>query len=157
MKTFPEFFLKILKKKNWGKILYTNYIKIHHYCKKGIAGKKSNVQTLHPASRQSYTVARPQVMPNDGVRSGRTLKNKPEEGSHAIPKVLLHKHNLLSERLGMEDLQSAFSESQPGKIILKVCFWIRSSCCLRCDCTLLLQTWQAHTKTDRTRAQYIWW
>ena len=97
---------------------------MHHYCKKGIAGKKkkTNVKTLHPASRQPYTVARPQVMPKDSVRSGGTLKNKPEEGSHAIPKVLFHKQNLLSERLGMEDLQSAFSESQPGKIILKVCF-----------------------------------
>ena len=82
---------------------------MHHYCKKGIAGKKANVKTLHPASRQRYTVARPQIMPNDSVRSGGTLKNKPEEGSHAFSKVLLHKHNLLSERLGMEHLQSAFS------------------------------------------------
>ena len=95
---------------------------MHHYCKKGIAGKKANVKTLHPASRQSYTVARSQVMPNDSVRWGRTLKNKPEEDSHAISKVLFHKHNRLSERLGIEDLQSAFSESQPGKIILKVRF-----------------------------------
>ena len=37
---------------------------MHHYCKKGIAGKKANIKTLHPASRKRYTVARPQVMPN---------------------------------------------------------------------------------------------
>lgn len=47
---------------------------MHHYCKKGIAGKKENIKTLHPASRQRYTVARPQVMPEDSVRSGGNIK-----------------------------------------------------------------------------------
>ena len=93
---------------------------MHHYYKKGIAGKKANIKTLHPASRQRYTVARPQVMPNDSVTSGGTLKNKREKGSQAFSKALLHKCNLLSERPAMEHLQSAFSYSQPGTIILKV-------------------------------------
>ena len=55
-----------------------------------------------------------------------TFGNKRKEGSHAFSKVLLHKHNL-SDRLGMEPLQSAIS-----KIILKARFLTRSSCCLRC-------------------------
>ena len=45
-----------MKQKN----IYTNSIKMHHYCKKAIAGK-ANLKTLGPASRQRYPVARPQV------------------------------------------------------------------------------------------------
>ena len=60
-------------------MLYTNYKKMHHCCKKGIAGKKANIRTLHPASQQRYTVARRQVMPNDSVRSGGTLKINPRK------------------------------------------------------------------------------
>ena len=53
---------------------------------------------------------------------GGTFENKREEGLHAFSKVLFHKYNLLSERLGMEPLQSADSKSHPGKIILKARF-----------------------------------
>ena len=42
-----------------------------------------------------------------------------------------------------------------SKKIVKARFWTRFSCCLRCDCTRLLQTWQAYPKTDRTRVQYM--
>ena len=40
---------------------------------------------------------------------GGRFENKREEGSRAFSKVLLHKKNLLSERLGMEPLRSADS------------------------------------------------
>ena len=111
---------------------------------------------LRPASRQRYTVARPQVTLMDSVTPAvRKFENKREDGSLAFSKVLLHKHNLPSERLGMEPLQSAVSWSQLEKIILKARFRTRSSYCLRYDCTLLLQTWLAYSKTDRTRAQCV--
>ena len=85
-----------------------------HYYKKVVAGKKASLKTLRPASRQRYTVARPQVTPMDSITlevggGGGTFENKREEGSRAFSKVLLHKKNLLSERLGMEPLQSADS------------------------------------------------
>lgn len=92
--TFP-FFKRYIKKniKEKLKVLYINYLKLHHYCKKAIVGKKLilNRSVLHLGS----------VTPVGG-----TLENKREEDSHAFSKVLLYKHNLLSERLGMEPLQS---------------------------------------------------
>ena len=49
-------------------------------------------------------------MPIDSVTpQGGTLEHKREEGLNAVWKVLLHKHNILSERLGMEPLQSSVS------------------------------------------------
>ena len=81
---------------------------MHHNCK-GHCWKRASLKMLRPTSRQRYTVARPQVTPMDSVTPRGTFENKREEGSHTFSKVLLHKHNLISERLGMEPLQSAFS------------------------------------------------
>ena len=135
--------------------MYTSYIKMHYYCKKAIAGKKLVLKrsVLHLCNDVRWLNLR--LHPQTALRRGGTFEYKGEEGSYAFSKVLLHKHNLLSERRGVEPLQSAVSLLLPGKIILKARFWTRSSCCSRCDCTLLIQTWQAYSKTDRTREQYI--
>ena len=91
------------------------YIYTYKLCKnvslfsKGHCRKEASLKTLRPASRQRYPVAGPQVTPMDSVTPGGIFENKHEEGSYAFSKVLLHKHNILSERLGMEPLQSAVS------------------------------------------------
>ena len=87
---------------------------MHHYCKKAIAGKKANLKTLRPASRQRYTVARPQVTLMDNVTpvwegGGVNTGIQTQRGLACFLKGLLHKHSLLSERLGMEPLQCAVS------------------------------------------------
>ena len=86
-------FLKDIKNiKEKRKILYSNCIKIHHYCKKAIAGKKliskrsvlhlgSNIRWLHPRLRPWTAL----------WRGWGGLENKREEGSHAFSMVLLHK------------------------------------------------------------------
>ena len=68
---------------------------MHHYCKRVIAGKKS----LKTEPCQRYKVTGPQVTPMDSVTLRVPFNNKGKEGLHAFLKILLHKHNLLSERL----------------------------------------------------------
>ena len=89
--------------------IYTSYIKIHRYCKKAIAGKKIFLKrsVLHLGNDIRWLDLR--LCPWTTLRRGGTFENKREEGSHAFSKVLLYKHNLLSERLGMEPLESAVS------------------------------------------------
>ena len=82
---------------------------MHHYCKKAIAVKKLILKRsdLHVGNDIRWLDLR--LHGQRYARGGGTLENKHEEDSHAFSKVLLHKHNLLSKRLGMEPLQSAVS------------------------------------------------
>ena len=78
-----------------------------HYCKKVIAGKKLVLKRYISAA--IYGNKTSGYAHGQHFVGGGTFENKREEGSGAFSKVWSHKHNLLSERLGMELLQSAVS------------------------------------------------
>ena len=81
---------------------------MHHYCKKDIPGRKLVLKrsVLHLGNNMRWLDLR---LHQWTVLCQGTFENKRKESSHAFSKVLLHKRNLLSERLGMEPLQSAIS------------------------------------------------